>query len=202
MNKQEAIEKIKNIDTLNINDMVTGQQVDMVIKNQVLDIISQIDEPQKPVIPKFVAEYIELNKSWSEDGQECIEVDNSELWFALNGDNQGMPNSVSDWLFNEEKVETFAKAWLNGYEIEQEPLYTVEIPKLGGGGMNKDSKGFSFYTVKAQHKNFILEKKIESENQYNAVIDFISELSVLFDYNLVDEFRDDILILSVEQGVE
>ena len=45
MNKQEAIERIKNIDTLNINDMVAGQQVDMVIKNQVLDIISQIDEP-------------------------------------------------------------------------------------------------------------------------------------------------------------
>ena len=35
MNKQEAIEKIKNIDTLNINDRVAGQQVDMVIKNQI-----------------------------------------------------------------------------------------------------------------------------------------------------------------------
>ena len=45
MNKQEAIEKIKNIDTLHINDNIAGQQVDMVIKNQVLDIISQIDEP-------------------------------------------------------------------------------------------------------------------------------------------------------------
>ena len=33
MNKQEAIEKIKNIETLNINDRVAGQQVDMVIKN-------------------------------------------------------------------------------------------------------------------------------------------------------------------------
>ena len=59
MNKKEAIEKIKNIDTLNINDMITNQKVDMVIKNQVLDIISQIDEPQKPVVPKFVAKWIE-----------------------------------------------------------------------------------------------------------------------------------------------
>ena len=47
MNKKEAIEKIKNIDTLNINDRVAGQQVDMVMKNQVLGIISLIDEPQK-----------------------------------------------------------------------------------------------------------------------------------------------------------
>ena len=30
----------------------------MVIKNQVLDIISQIDETQKVVVPKFVAEWI------------------------------------------------------------------------------------------------------------------------------------------------
>ena len=58
MNKQEAIERIKNKDTLNINDRVAGQQVDMVIKNEVLDIISQIDEHQKVVVPKFVAEWI------------------------------------------------------------------------------------------------------------------------------------------------
>ena len=45
MNKQEAIERIKNIETLNINDRIAGQQVDMVIKNQVLDIVNQIDEP-------------------------------------------------------------------------------------------------------------------------------------------------------------
>ncbi|HEM5167953.1 TPA: hypothetical protein U1317_001999, partial [Streptococcus suis] len=49
MNKQEAIEKIKNIDTLNINDRIAGQQVDMVIKNQVIDLVSQIDQPQKVV---------------------------------------------------------------------------------------------------------------------------------------------------------
>jgi hypothetical protein len=46
MNKQEAIEKIKNIGTLNIYDKVAGQQVDTVIKNEVLDIISQIQEPR------------------------------------------------------------------------------------------------------------------------------------------------------------
>ena len=56
MNKQEAIEKIKNIETLNIKDRIADKGVDMVIKNQVLDIISQIDEPQKAVVPKFVEE--------------------------------------------------------------------------------------------------------------------------------------------------
>jgi hypothetical protein len=133
MNKQEAIELLR--DVAKRACYRTGRR--SVHIDEIVELVNQIDEPQKPVVPKFVGEYIEFNKSWSEDGQECIEVDNSELWFALNGDNQGMPNSVSDWLFNEEKVETFAKAWLNGYEIEQEPLYTVEIPKLGGGMMVK-----------------------------------------------------------------
>ena len=62
MNKQEAIEKIKNIDTLHINDRVAGQQIDMVMKNQVLGIISQVDEPQKVAIPNYVAEWIDYVK--------------------------------------------------------------------------------------------------------------------------------------------
>lgn len=53
MNKQEAIEKIKNIETLSINDIIAGQSVDMVIKNQVIDIIYQIDEPQKVIVPIY-----------------------------------------------------------------------------------------------------------------------------------------------------
>ena len=68
--------------------------------------------------------------------------------------------------------------------------------------MNKDNQGTGFYTVKAEYRRFIIEKEVKSENQYNAVIDFINEIAVLFDYNLVDEFKDDILILSVEQEVE
>ena len=113
MNKQEAIEKIKNIDTLNINDKIAGQQVDMVIKNQVLDIVSHIDEPKKVTIPKFVAEWIVET--------EKIHNNLSWVWFS---------NPVSDelnaWLKNH--TETFMRAWLDGYEVETEKLYTVEIP--------------------------------------------------------------------------
>jgi hypothetical protein len=67
-----------------------------------------------------------LNKGWCEDRQEYTKDDSSGLWFALNGDNQGMPNSVSNWLFNEEKVETFARAWLDGYEVEKEARWVIE----------------------------------------------------------------------------
>ena len=33
-----------------------------------------------------------------------------------------------------EKVDEFARAWLFGYEVEQEKLYTVEIPNPNSAG--------------------------------------------------------------------
>lgn len=98
------------------------------IVDKILELIDQLDKPEIPTIPQFVADYIELNKGWSEDRQEYVEGENIGLWFALNGDNYGMSNSVSDWLFNEEKVETFARAWLYGFEVEKEQLYAVKVP--------------------------------------------------------------------------
>ena len=114
MNKQEAIEKIKNIGTLKINDTVLHQQIDMVVKNQVLDIISQIDESQKVVVPQFVAEYIEYCKH--------------EKFYALHGAYDNMDDRLKCWRFKGNNSELFAKAWLYGYEVEKEQMYTVEIP--------------------------------------------------------------------------
>ncbi|HFI0106886.1 TPA: DUF1642 domain-containing protein [Streptococcus suis] len=117
MNKQEAIDTIENIDTLNINDMIAGQQVDMVIKNQVLDIVRQIHEPQKVVVPKFVAEWI-----------ECAKAESYSLYGAMEMVEED--SEIFNWLFNGNRSnqDTFAQAWLFAYEVEQEQLYTVEIP--------------------------------------------------------------------------
>ena len=124
MNKQEAIERIKNIDTLNINDMIADQQINMVVKNQVLDIISQIDEPKKPVVPKFVAEWVDDSREYRYDFDEWFDCDNQ-------------PEKVYDWLNTENKRQADIHALSlvtlivngpNAVEIEKEKLYTVEIP--------------------------------------------------------------------------
>ena len=119
MNKQEAIERIKNIETLNIKDMVADKQVDMVIKNQVLDIISQIDEPQKVVIPKFVADWLEECKRSGWHLKKAL--------YRLDDDEK-----VGDWAYDEnddlisEKVELFVRAWLAypNITVEKEKLYS------------------------------------------------------------------------------
>ena len=113
MNKQEAIEKIKNIETLNIKDSIADKGVDMVIKNQVIDLISQIDEPQKVVVPKFVAEWIEYCKIAYRDLQMVL----SRL---------GHDEKVGDWAYDEnddlipEKVDMIARAWQWAKEVEEE----------------------------------------------------------------------------------
>ena len=106
MNKQEAIERIKNIETLNINDRIAGQQVDMVIKNQVLDIVNQIDEPQKPVVPKFVAEWLKKYRY----AHTLLKV--------LNAAEHGkiIPSAVNDWILDNQY--DFIKALFDGYVVE------------------------------------------------------------------------------------
>ena len=101
MNKQEAIERIKNIDTLNINDKVAGQQVDMVIKDQVLDIVSQIDEPQKVVVPKFVAEWIKPYRH----AHTLLRV------LSAAEKEQITPSTVNDWILDNQ--------YDNDYSIRQ-----------------------------------------------------------------------------------
>lgn len=105
MNKQEAIEKLTNI--ANGTGWVTYKSA--------CNIVEQIHEPQKVVVPKFVAEWIE----------ECKSIPLS-LDLAFNS--HRIPEEVGSWLIKTKNQDTFARAWLDGYEIEQEKLYTVEIP--------------------------------------------------------------------------
>ena len=148
MIKQEAIEKIKNIETLSINDTTTNQKVDMVIKNQVLDIISQIDETQKVVVPKFVAEWIEEVKAGEYSLYTAFDlVDGNDKTF--------------NWLFrgHESNQETFARAWVDGYEVEKSyvvtdgnKLYLKEFDELNAVIIIDDVVGATDYAKRYSDK--------------------------------------------------
>ncbi|HEM5155125.1 TPA: DUF1642 domain-containing protein, partial [Streptococcus suis] len=78
-------------------------------------------EPQTVVVPKEVAEWIEGCKRSGWHLQKVLSrLDDDE--------------KVGDWAYDRnddlipEKVDMIARAWLDGYEIKQEKLYTVEIP--------------------------------------------------------------------------
>ncbi|MCW8645233.1 DUF1642 domain-containing protein [Streptococcus macedonicus] len=126
MNKQEAIDKIKNIGTLKINDTVSHQQIDMVDKDKVLDIISQIDEPQKVVVPQFVADWYEEHK-WD------FEWNLYKFCFGFH--ERKLHEDLHEWFkFDKNKpIETLILMHKFGYEVEKEKRYTVEIPNPNDG---------------------------------------------------------------------
>ena len=105
MNKREVIEKIKNDNSL------TGGLVE---KSWAIYCIEQIHEPKKVVIPKFVAEWIETHKRW--------------MPFLSHLFTDNLDEELKEWLDFSDNQNLMAKAWLYGYEVEKEKLYTVEIP--------------------------------------------------------------------------
>ncbi|HBI2221589.1 TPA: DUF1642 domain-containing protein [Listeria monocytogenes] len=78
---------------------------------------SQVSKVDLVKVPKFVADWISEHKAFERD-----------LLSTLDIENPAMPKSVFRWLCdNAENQELFARAWLDGYEVEQEPLYYVRF---------------------------------------------------------------------------
>lgn len=80
----------------------------------------------KPVIPYYIADYIEEVKSKGD-------------YTVVGAVNEAPDGRVRDWLFLE-RVNVFATAWVNGYIVEGEPRYAVRIKgvKVDKGYLNCD----------------------------------------------------------------
>lgn len=127
MNKQEVIEEIKNLEGLTILDKTINFDSEMIPKKEVFNIINQIDEPEKTVVPKFVADWYE----------ECKDYFDFNIYgFYKYFYSQGKHEEVKKWLDNAENkaIETLVKMKLYGYEVEKEKLYTVELPNPNDTG--------------------------------------------------------------------
>ena len=61
MNKQELITRIEKIEYENLR-YNSPERMLLEQKHLILDLVEQFDEPQKPVVPQFVAEWFEDNK--------------------------------------------------------------------------------------------------------------------------------------------
>ena len=92
MNKQEAIEKKKK-EKSNFNaweDLVRNRAFE-----DALTIVKKIDEPEKPVVPQFVADWYDDNQDDFEFNlyRLCVDYDNCELdkemmiWFCDKNNN-------------------------------------------------------------------------------------------------------------------
>ena len=133
MNKQEAIEEIKKLEGLTILDRTINFDSKMISREKVLNIVKQLDEPEQPVVPHFIADWLEV----------CKENLGFGLSTAMSHSTSAMekqPNKVKGWFNLKDNQETFAKAWLYGYEVEKEKLYTAKL-KISGEFLRLDCNG-------------------------------------------------------------
>lgn len=109
----------------------------------------QLDEPEKPVVPKFVAEWYEENKDdFDKNLFELIYYVVSCYTIDGEVDFEELTHLYKDWMSNDFKrwmsmayengaITTLVNMHQFGYTVEKEKLYTVEIPNPNSKGTNK-----------------------------------------------------------------
>lgn len=108
MKKQELIKHFEDMPYVSVSQMG---------KKSFVDLIKQLDEPQKVTVPQFVADWIEYCKTKG-----------IALGYALYCSGQASDKKAYDWIVESfENQETFALAWINGYTVEKEKRYTVKM---------------------------------------------------------------------------
>ena len=138
MNKQELIKKYEGaFEKLYAFPVVTI--------NAVLEDLRQLDEPQKVTIPQFVADLIEYCKT-----------DGIALGYALYCSGQASDKKVYDWIVESlENQEIFARAWLDGYTVEVEKRYRVNVKNVRTrqGTLNRSKKSGVFIFSNPEENN-------------------------------------------------
>ena len=124
MNKQELIDHCKTLKE-DKNKFINCIDVDRIINT-----IKQLDESQKVKVPQFVADWIEYCK-----------VKKITLAHALYRSEEAKNKSVYRWTVEGSgHQETFARAWIDGYEVEKEKWYLVRIK-----GVEEDNAFLNYY---------------------------------------------------------
>ena len=112
MNKKELI---KHIEDLPYNEGLIVDTI-KISRNGLLKLIEQLDEPGKVKIPQIIAEYIEQKKD-----------DDYHLLGAMDTIMTSRKINLYEWFYDDDNMETFARAWIDGYEVEKEKRYTVTV---------------------------------------------------------------------------
>lgn len=106
MNKNEAVQKLATAGRLSIAHAE--------------DLYDSFFE--KPVVPKYVADWIKKCKMFKSFAVSLSFALQPSVWEA-----NSLSGECIEWLMDAENQETYARAWVDGYEVEKEPRYTVEI---------------------------------------------------------------------------
>lgn len=117
MNKQELVEEIKKHAIYHCGEKECYKEgcTQVVDLKLILEIVNQLDEPQKVKIPQFVADWLSNLKSGL---------------FGLNYDS--VSSKIYDWVYaTEDNLGKLHLAFVYGYEVEEEKRYQVKFVQTG-----------------------------------------------------------------------
>ena len=112
MNKQELIKEVKEIGIYGLN--IFGTVVEGIPTKTTIKLIEQLDEPKKVVVPQYIADKIEYARKYDYTIFDAMMMTERD-------------DDFYDWLYTDDNIEVFARAWLDGYEVEKEPKYQVSM---------------------------------------------------------------------------
>ena len=133
MNKHELTDKLKR--HLTVMSEVEGSEYDKGYKyatKQHLAMIAELDEPEKPVVPQFVAD-------WYEEHKDNFEIYLSGLCINFTCHRERLNDKLANWYeqLENKPIQTLVNMHQFGYEVQKEKLYTVEIPNPNESGYSK-----------------------------------------------------------------
>ena len=143
MNVKELIKEFEEIGIHGLN--MFGTVVKGIPTETAIDLIKQLDEPEKVKVPQCVADWITHSKNIGRSlfGAMSIFEENFE---------------IKKWMQWAENQEIFARAWLDGYEVEKEKQYLVKI-KATKHYFVKDGNGKIFFSL--AFKGRFTQKQLE-----------------------------------------
>ena len=162
MDKQEVINEIEKIDYQNLKydspERMLSEQ-----KQLIIDIIDKLDELQKVKVPECVGELLDYYRK-SADVDLLALLICFKGWYFRN-DKTSESEEAIDWLVKH--PEKFMKAWLDGYEVEEEPKYRIKFPvSYGYRFLSKNCFGQTFFTSAiGKCKNEFTESEIKAMDE-------------------------------------
>ncbi|EHF3611793.1 DUF1642 domain-containing protein [Listeria innocua] len=131
----------------------TGNSLVKVSKDKIIAtkdcFIAKEKEAELVVVPQLVGDFLENHSK--EDGHTL-----HDLLCDLLTSRASLDENVYDWIMenNNENGELLARAWLDGYEVEKEPLYYVKLIDQATGYLNVRNDGRRSMSNSVQNEIF------------------------------------------------
>ena len=124
MNKQELIKKIKNLPFVLLSERYISQ-------NYVLELVEQLDEPEKVKVSEEEAKFLEtFDFNRESDVTTALYHVSRVGWGYYLEDNDGIElKDLSEGFRELENRKRLIKAILDGYEVKKEKRYRIFMPR-------------------------------------------------------------------------